>query len=95
MCGMHGQKEENAICEDDSNYSEYLKKIIIAANILDEKNLNFYGNLSVEECRMQKYDKMSFREETKRDAEWNIKYITIQLQVIKRKSDAQFHFIIK
>ena len=44
---------------------------------------------------MQKYDKMSFREETKRDAEWNIKYITIQLQVIKRKSDAQFHFIIK
>ena len=38
-----------AVCEDDSNYSEYLKKTIIAANVLDEKNINFSCFLSGEE----------------------------------------------
>ena len=38
-----------AVCEDDSNYSEYLKNTIIAANVLDEKNINFSCFLSGEE----------------------------------------------
>lgn len=41
-----------AIFEDDNNYCEYLKKIIVAANILDDKNYVMFTRINENELNI-------------------------------------------